>query len=181
LKLLGITLSLAFLFSCHHKTESQTVVVKAPTSVASKISPDQAILLTITEKGVVFILLGDSTPKRAIYSYLDTSNNLGLTDSQIDKLNQIDTIGVALKDLATFSNAINNQFNQIGISISDTLNSELSAWLKAFVGAYGGLYPLDKHLILKLPNNYDHIDFKNIQAIFRRSGVTRFRIVTNAE
>lgn len=165
---------------------SEAVPINTPNSVASKIAPEEDVLMiSLNKDGKAFLSVGDSRrdkqKKQDMLSNINTSRNLGLTDTGIASLAKAPFIGVPIAQLRQQAkippDKINGD-NMPGIPVKDTANNEMIAWIRAAVDAYQGE---KMNLILKGDNVAKYPYFKNIITAFKKNDQFKFQMVTNPE
>lgn len=165
---------------------SEAVPINTPNSVASKIAPEEdVILISLNKDGKAFLSLGDGTKdkekKRNILTTISTARGLGLSEDDISKLVRAPFLGVPiaqLKQAAQIAPDKMNGDNMPGIPCQDTSNNEMIEWIQAAVTAYQGER---MNLILKGDNVAKYPGFKNIIAAFKKNDQFKFQMVTNPE
>ena len=176
-------LLLSFFILATKQKPPEAVHINSPSSVSTKVAKEDAILITLTKEGKVFIMLGDKTHKDRILDNLNTTRALGLNPTEIAKLKQIDFIGLPFNilkgtlDLGTTVTAD----KMPGIPCGDSTNNELTDWMRAVVSAYSGENIDNMTLLVKGDNLAKYPAFKNIKDAFKRNDVYKFKIVTNPE
>ncbi|MEO8117467.1 MAG: biopolymer transporter ExbD [Bacteroidota bacterium] len=125
---------------------SEAVPVSTPKSVASKIAPENDIVMISMDKdGHAYISTGDGSVdkdnKKQIISTINSDKNLGLTESDINALVAAPFIGVPMSQLSQQAKLPKEQMNSKtlpGIPIKDTANNEMMEWMKAVHDVYQG-------------------------------------------
>jgi len=152
-------------------------------SVSTKVAKEEAILVTLTKEGKVFLLLGDRSHKNAILEDINTRMNLGLSGAEMAKLKKMEFIGVpfnqlkGLLDLATPMEPA----KMPGIPCVDSTNNELTDWIRSVTNAYKGENMDNLNLLVKGDNAALYPAFKNIKESFKKNDIFKFKIVTNSE
>ncbi|MBK7882552.1 MAG: biopolymer transporter ExbD [Chitinophagaceae bacterium] len=178
-------LLLSFFILATKQKPPEAVAVNAPTSVSSKVAPEDAILITLTKEGKVFLMLGDDTRKTDILDKLNTNKNLGLSESELKKLGKLSFIGMplgAIKSALTAGQDIPAD-KLPGIPITDSTNNELVDWMRSINDAYAGsdLKQLEEKIVIKGDNFAKYPAFKNIKYALKKNNIFKFRIATNSE
>src|ERR1700750_209461 len=80
---------------------SEAVPIETPSSVANKIAPEtNVVMVSLYKDGKVFLSVGDGAAdrqsKQGMISYVNSHDNLGLTDGEIAALVKAPFIGVPL-------------------------------------------------------------------------------------
>jgi biopolymer transport protein ExbD len=176
-------LLLSFFILATKTKPPEAVAVIPPNSVSTKVAKEEAILVTLTKEGKVFLLLGDKSHKNAILEDINTSKGLGLSSAEMAKLKKQEFIGVPLGQLKSFLNlATPLEPKQMpGIPCVDSTNNELTDWIRSVATAYKGESMDNLNLLVKGDNNAFYPAFKNIKESFKKNDIFKFKIVTNSE
>lgn len=166
---------------------SEAVPVNTPNSVASKIAPeDNVVMITLNEANQAYLSMSETKDdldnKREMISYLNTTKNLGLSDAEVEALVSASMIGVPLSQLkqeARMSKDDLNAKNLPGIPIKDSATNELVDWLRAVRETYQG--KREPNLIFKGDSEAKYTAFKNVLDAFKRNDFFKFQMVTNPE
>ncbi len=178
-------LLLSFFILATKQKSPEAVAVNAPTSVSSKVAPEDAILITLTKEGKVFLILGDDTKKADVLSDINTAQNLGLSEAELKKFGKLSYIGMPLntiKSVLASGQTIPPDKLQ-GIPIVDSTNNELVAWMRSINNAYAGASQrdLEEKIVIKGDNLASYPSFKNIKYALKKNNIFKFRIATNSE
>src|SRR2546422_10284848 len=92
-------LLLSFFILATKTKPPEAVAVVTPSSVSNKIAKEEAILITFTKEGKVYLMLGDKTHKDKIIDDINTSKGLGLTPVEIARLKKMEFIGMPFRKL----------------------------------------------------------------------------------
>src|SRR5882757_8583924 len=92
-------LLLSFFILATKTKPPEAVHVNNPSSVSTKIAKEDAILITLTQEGKIYLLLGDLKHKNAIIDAINTNRALGLNGTEIAKLRKMEFIGLPLNKL----------------------------------------------------------------------------------
>ena len=176
-------LLLSFFILATKTKPPEAVAVMTPSSVSTKVAKDEAILVTLTKEGKVFLLLGDKTHKNAILEDINTSKALGLNAAELAKLKKLEFIGVPLGQLKSFLDlATLPAPNQMaGIPCIDSANNELTDWMRSVVNSYKGESMENLNLLVKGDNAAKYPIFKNIKESFKKNDIFKFKVVTASE
>src|SRR5678815_5043593 len=87
-------LLLSFFILATKTKPPEVLSVAPPSSVSSKAAPDKSMLITLTNDGRVFLMLGDNTKKAKILENANEQNALNLTDQEMAKWNKMEYIGL---------------------------------------------------------------------------------------
>jgi len=176
-------LLLSFFILATKTKPPEAVAVMTPSSVSTKVAKEEAILVTLTKEGKVFLLLGDKTHKSAIIDDINTTKALGLTSAELAKLKKTDFIGVPFNQLKSFLDLSTplppNQMS--GIPCADSTNNELTDWIHSVVNAYKGENMDNLNLLVKGDNAAKYPAFKSIKVSFKKNDIYKFKVVTNSE
>lgn len=177
-------LLLSFFILATKTKPPEVLTVAPPSSVSSKAAPDNAILITMTKDGRVFLMLGESTKKAEILENVNRQNNLQLTADEMKKWNKQEFYGLPFSKVKSYisSGESVSAATMEGIPV-DTVRNELVAWVKAVVTAYAGVNQrkLQEMLLVKGDNEALYPVFKNVKQAFKKNEIFKFRIVTNSE
>jgi biopolymer transport protein ExbD len=176
-------LLLSFFILATKTKPPEAVAVMTPSSVSTKIAKEEAILITLTKEGKVFLMLGDKAHKNAIIDDVNTTKALGLSGAELAKLKKTDFIGVPFNQLKSFLDLSTplppNQMP--GIPCSDSTNNELTDWIRSVVNAYKGENMDNLNLLVKGDNQAKYPAFKSIKESFKKNDIFKFKVVTNSE
>ena len=176
-------LLLSFFILATKTKPPEAVAVVTPSSVSTKIAKEEAILVTLTKEGKVYLMLGDKTKKGAILDDINTTKALGLSPAEMTKLKKTEFIGLPfnkIKSMLQLSEAMDPK-KMDGIPIGDSTNNELSDWIGAVVRSYAGENMDNMNLLVKGDNDAKYPAFKNIKESFKKNDIFKFKIVTNPE
>ncbi len=178
-------LLLTFFILATKQKPPEVLAVKTPTSVSSKAAPDKSILITLTKEGKVFLMLGDETKKADIINDINTTRNLQLSPSELNRLiKKEEFIGMPLNKLKSMlaSSVIIPATAMEGIPI-DSTNNELTYWLRSVTNVYAGgdQRKLQEMLLIKGDGQALYPIFKNIKKALKDNELFKFRIVTEGE
>jgi biopolymer transport protein ExbD len=184
-KLILFICLISFLTGCFGQKSKppEAIRVDAPSSVSTKISKEQAIVISLTSKGKVYLLIGDSAHKDAIINNINTERGLNLNDSEIARFNRMDFIGLPLRKLKTCLDLKEPMpaSRMEGIPTSDSNNNELVYWVKAIKDAFK-VEDLDQmNLLLKGDHLAKFPTYKAVIQAFKKNDIYKFKIVTNPE
>jgi len=176
-------LLLSFFILATKTKPPEAVHVNNPSSVSTKIAKEEAILVTLTQDGKVYLMLGDLRHKNAIIDAINTNRALGLNGTEIAALRKMDFIGLPLNKLKSaldLSEPIPASKME-GIPIGDSTNNELTDWIRAVSDAYRGEPADNLNLLVKGDNLAKYPFFKGIKDAFKKNDIFKFKIVTNSE
>jgi biopolymer transport protein ExbD len=177
-------LLLSFFILATKTKPPEVLTVAPPSSVSSKAAPDNAMLITMTKDGRVFLMFGESTKKGDILENVNRQNNLQLSESEMNKWKKQEFYGLPFNKVKNYLNASEQipAISMEGIPV-DTAQNELIAWVKGIVTAYAGMdqRKLQEMLLVKGDNEALYPIFKNVKQAFKKNEIFKFRIVTNSE
>lgn len=176
-------LLLSFFILATKTKPPEAVAVVTPSSISTKVAKEEAILVTMTKDGKVFLMLGDKAHKNAIIDDINTSKNLGLNATEIAKLRKIDFIGVSFSQMKSYLDMETPMTPDKlpGIPCVDSSNNELVDWMRSVVTSYKGESMDNLNLLVKGDNDAKYPIFKNIKESFKKNDIFKFKIVTNSE
>lgn len=176
-------LLLSFFILATKTKPPEAVKVITPSSVSTKVAKEEAILVTLTKDGKVFLMLGDKSHKNAIIDDINTAKGLNLSGAEIAKLRKMDFIGVPFNQLKGFLDLATPLTPQQmpGIPCVDSTNNELTDWIRSVSNAYKGENMDNLNLLVKGDNAALYPAFKSIKESFKKNDIYKFKIVTNSE
>ncbi len=174
-----LLLSFFILTTKFKPTEALEVVT--PSSVSSKVAPgSDLVLVTIDKAGKVFYSISDDSPKREVIENLNEQKSLGLTEAEMNSFVKSQFIGVPFSKLKGLLNLPLEQqlLQKEGIPVTDTLNNELTDWMRASFRAFEGK---KMNLLLKGDNDSRYPSFKGVVNAFKKNDLMKFQMVTNPQ
>jgi len=177
-------LLLSFFILATKQKPPEALAVTPPNSVSSKAAPEKSILITLTQDGRAFIMLGDDTKKSEILDNINLTKGLNLTPEELKKWGKQQFIGVPFNQIKS-SLALAQEIPASklpGIPI-DSAQNELTDWLKSVTNVYAGSdqRKLQEMLLIKGDESALYPTFKNIKEAFKKNELFKFRIVTSGE
>ena len=176
-------LLLSFFILATKTKPPEAVKVMTPSSVSTKIAKEDAILVTLTKDGKVFLMLGDRAKKQAILEDINTTKGLGLSPAELVKLKKMEFIGMPfnkIKSMLQLPIPMEPK-DMEGIPTGDSAHNELTDWIGSVVRSYSGESMDHLNLLVKGDNAAKYPAFKNIKEAFKRNDIYKFKIVTNPE
>lgn len=176
-------LLLSFFILATKTKPPEAVAVMTPSSVSTKIAKEEAILVTLTKEGKVYLMLGDKAKKSAILDDINTTKALGLTPAELTKLKKMEFIGMPfnkIKSMLVLSEPMEPK-RMDGIPTGDSTNNELTDWIGSVVRSYAGESLDNLNLLVKGDNAAKYPAFKFVKDAFKRNDIFKFKIVTNPE
>ena len=178
-------LLLSFFILATQFKPTEKLEVKTPTSVSVRVAEQKdVVLITFDKDGKVFFSVSDDNgPEKAeIIEAVNTSKNLGLTAQEMQSFkNSQSYIGVPFSQLKSFLQKSPEQLANVslpGIPVTDTLNNELTVWMRAAVDAFQGG---TMNLMVKGDNNAKYTAFKGVIDAFKKNDQMKFKMITNPE
>jgi biopolymer transport protein ExbD len=160
---------------------SEALAVVTPNSVASKVAPqDNVVLVTIDKEGKVFFSMSEDAPRREVIENINTTRNLGLTEAEMQSFERAQFVGVPFGKLKGFLNLpAEAQLKQTeGIPVLDSADNQLTAWMASAVQAFQGS---KLNLLLKGDNDSKYPSFQSVITAFKKNDQMKFQMVTNPE
>ncbi|MEO6720993.1 MAG: biopolymer transporter ExbD [Ferruginibacter sp.] len=176
-------LLLSFFILATKTKPPEAVAVLTPSSVSTKIAKEEAILVTLTKEGKVYLMLGDKAKKNAIIDDINATKALGLSATEVTKLRKMEFIGMPfnkLKSMLQLAEPMEPK-RMDGIPIGDSTTNELSDWIGSVVRSYAGESMDNLNLLVKGDNASKYPAFKSIKDAFKKNDIFKFKIVTNPE
>lgn len=176
-------LLLSFFILATKTKPPEAVAVMTPSSVSTKIAKEEAVLVTLTKEGKVYLMLGDKAKKDAILDDVNTTKALGLSAAELTKLKKMEFIGMPfnkLKSMLQLAEPMEPK-KMDGIPIGDSASNELTDWIGSVVRSYAGESLDNLNLLVKGDNAAKYPAFKFVKDAFKRNDIFKFKIVTNPE
>lgn len=176
-------LLLSFFILATKTKPPEAVAVVTPSSVSTKIAKEEAILVTLTKEGKVYLMLGDKAKKSAIIDDINQTKALGLSAAELTKLKRTEFIGLPfnqIKGMLALAEPMDPKKME-GIPIQDSTNNQLTDWIGAVVRSYSGESMDNLNLLVKGDNDAKYPAFKDIKEAFKKNEIYKFKIVTNPE
>jgi len=178
-------LLLSFFILATQFKPSEKLEVKTPTSVSTKVADmKDVVLITFDKDGKVFFSVSDDNrdEKADIIEAVNTSKNLGLTAQEMQNFKNAQSyIGVPFSQLKSFLQKTPEELTNValpGIPVTDTLNNELTEWMRAAVTAFQGS---TMNLMVKGDNQAKYTAFKGVIDAFKKNDQMKFKMITNPE
>ncbi|MBN9298867.1 MAG: biopolymer transporter ExbD [Filimonas sp.] len=161
---------------------TEAITVQTPSSVASKVAPEKdVVLVSINKDGKVFVSVQDEGKRDLILNTLNTTKNLGWSDADIKGFAKMDFFGTSLAGLKQQLALPKEQQNDKvlpGIPAKDSLNNEVTDWMRAAATVYAGT---QMNLLMKGDNASKYPAFKNVITAFKKNDLMKFQMITNPE
>lgn len=162
----------------------EPVEVKTPNSVSVKEMPDSdALQITFDSTGRIFFgILSEKDPKikYEVIKNMNTTRNLGLTETDMKNFVQTPAVGVpfaGLKQLLSLPVEDQKNLKQPGVPV-DTLGGELYYWIRDAVSAFSGK---KLQFLIKGDNNAKYPTFKSVLNAFKKNDILKFQMITMLE
>lgn len=163
----------------------EAVEIKTPGSVLSKELPtDNAVLISIDSSNkVYFSILSEKDPTKFddILTGINTSQNLGLTPAEFKNFRKTYMVGVpfsGLKQLLDVDPNEQGKIQQPGIPVMDTLNNQLTWWVKVAIEAFRGQR---LNFLIKGDGNAKYPAFEAVIAALKKNDQFKYNLVTALE
>lgn len=162
----------------------EPVEIKTPNSVSVKELPESdALQVTFDSTGrVFFTILAEKTPKvkEDVIRNLNTTRNLGLSETDIKNFRLTPSVGVpfsGLKQLLALPVENQGSLRQPGIPL-DTLGGELYYWIRDAASAFSGK---KLQYLIKGDNSAKYPSFKMVLNAFKKNDIYKFQMITMLE
>lgn len=163
---------------------AEPVEVKTPNSVSVKEMPDSdALQITFDSTGRIFFgILSEKDPKikYEVIKNMNTTRNLGLSETDMKNFVQTPAVGVpfsGLKQLLSLPIEDQKNLKQPGVPV-DTLGGELYYWIRDAVSAFSGK---KLQFLIKGDNNAKYPTFKSVLNAFKKNDILKFQMITMLE
>ena len=178
-------LLLSFFILATQFKPAEALEVKTPTSVSTEVAKmEDVVMVTFDKDGRVYFSVSDQNTgeKGDIIEAVNTAKNLGLSAKEMQNFkNSGSYIGVPFSQLKSFLQRTPEQVSGMtlpGIPVTDTLNNEMTEWIRAAVSAFQGS---TMHLMVKGDNNAKYASFKGVIDAFKKNDQMKFQMITNPE
>lgn len=176
-----------FILATQFKPE-EALQVTTPKSVSTKaLEGKNIVLITMDKEGKVYFSVDDKNKdqKDAIIDEVNTQKSLNLTDKEKQAFGRGGSfVGVPFNQLKSYLAAIAadpenvKSIKQPGIPVTDTLNNELTVWMRAAVGAFQGK---TMNILVKGDNDAKYPSFKGVIDAFKKNEQFKFSMITDPE
>ncbi len=177
-------LLLSFFILCAKFKPAEALAVVTPSSVSSRIAPDQNVVqITIDSIGRVYLSVSDKNveQKQTMIDEINTTKALGLTDAE--KANFVHQpaayIGVPFSQLKPYLDRAPEQLKGLvlaGIPVQDSTNNELIPWMHAAATAFQGG---TMNILVKGDNSSLYPSFQGAIIAFKKNDLMKFQLVTD--
>ena len=138
-------------------------------------------LVTIDKDGKVFLSFSEDAPILDIMTALNTSRNLGLSESELSALAKGPFIGVPISQLKALAAQPKDNWpkmNLPGIPVLDSADNQMVDWMRAVKEGFTGV---KMNLLVKGDNASKYPAFKGVIDAFKKVDEMKFQMVTNPE
>ncbi len=163
----------------------EPVEIKTPNSVsAGKLPENDAVMVTIDpENRVFFSVLSEKNVGvyDKIMQELNTSNNLGLTPTEMANFKKTAAVGVPfsqLKSLLAIPADEQKNVKQAGIPVMDSATNELVRWIAASKNAFAGQ---KLTFLIKGDSKSKFPTFEAVVSALKRNDENKYNLVTSPE
>ncbi len=171
----------------------EPVVVDMPSSVSSKILPENTLTITVDSAGRTFFNIDGQNVRRSLLTRIGEKYKIEFTEDELKKFSVMSTIGMPAEKLKAYLSAPDSERKKMdkatgGIPI-DTLNNQLADWIvygwTAAISdeAYAKKKEAGNELrfAIKGDGRVDYTYIKRIIEIFQQNKVNRFNLITNLQ
>jgi biopolymer transport protein ExbD len=177
-------LLLSFFILCAKFKPAEALAVITPSSVSSRIAPDQNVVqITMDSVGKVYLSVSDknSAQKQTMIDEINTTKNLGLTTAEKDNFvkQPAGYIGVPFSQLKSYLDRSPEQLKGIvlpGIPVKDSTDNELIPWMHAAATAFQGG---TMNILVKGDNSALYPSFQGVIIAFKKNDQMKFQLVTD--
>ena len=177
-------LLLSFFILCAKFKPAEALAVTTPSSVSSRIAPDQNIVqITIDSAAKVYLSVSDKNiaEKQSIIDEVNTTKSLGLTDAEKNNFVKQPAayIGTPFSQLKSYLDRTPEQLKGIklpGIPVKDSTDNELIIWMHAAAGAFEGS---KMNILVKGDNAALYPSFQGVIIAFKKNDQMKFQLVTD--
>lgn len=173
-------LLLSFFILATKTKPPEAVKVTTPTSVASDVASDKAIVITLNPEGKVFLLFGDNSKKNEILDDINKTKQLGLSPGEMKEWEKASYVGLPFNQIKPAINSVEpvTAAQMGGIPVKDTLDNQLVDWVRSIVKIY---FNSKLELLIKGDNNAKYPYFNNILDALKKNDQNKFKLVTSKE
>lgn len=178
-------LLLSFFILATQFKPAEALEVKTPTSVSTEVAKmEDVVLVTFDKDGRVYFSVSDAntSEKKDIIEAINTSKSLNLSAQEMANFASGGSyIGVPFEQLKSYLQKTPEQLAGMslpGIPVTDTLNNQMTEWIRAAVGAFQGS---TMHLMVKGDNEARYASFKGVIDAFKKNDQMKFQMITNPE
>jgi len=161
------------------------LTVVTPKSVSTKsVNTKNSVTIILDKDGkAYFSVSDDNTPEKGdIIDYVDQQKQLGLTAQQKAAFRKGGSyVGVPFSQLKSFLSMTPDQLKTLtvpGIPVTDTLNNEMTMWLRATADAFQNKQVT---VFLKGDNMAKYPSLKGVIDALKKNEIMKFSMITNPE
>lgn len=177
-------LLLAFFILATKFKPPDALEVVTPNSVSTKpVDIKNAVYVTLDKEGKVYFSIEDDNvdEKEEVLKLVGQLKGMTFTDAEIKNFKRSSSyVGVPFAQLKSYLNLTADQvktFKSPGIPV-DTVNNELSTWMRAAATAFQGK---KMSLLVKGDNNAKYPSFKGAINAFKQNELFKFSMITDPE
>ncbi len=163
----------------------EALAVTTPSSVSTKVAEQKdVVLITIDKEGKVYFSVSDDAQeeKEAIIESVDQARNLGLSPEEKKRFTYAGSyVGVSFNQLKSYLQLNSEQAKGVsmsGIPIGDSINNELTVWVRAATSAFQGT---KMNLMVKGDGESKYPSFKGVVDAFKKNEQLKFQLITDQE
>ncbi|MCZ2223471.1 MAG: biopolymer transporter ExbD [Chitinophagales bacterium] len=158
---------------------AEAITVTPPNSVSDKAAPEKdVVLITINPEGKVFLSMDNEEKKEIVAETLNKEKGLNLNINAFKKAQFFGTSFSKLPSFLALDEEQRRGDNIPGIPCKDSVNNEVTDWLRIIRSAYMGS---KMNLLVKGDNKSKYPAFKNVISAFKKNDLLKFQIITNPE
>jgi biopolymer transport protein ExbD len=180
-------LLLSFFILATKQKPPEVLAVKVPSSVSSTIASDKAILITLTQDGRTFLMLGEDAKKKEVLENINLTKGLGLSPAELAKWGKQEFIGTPLNlvkgTLAAATPLEAAKAPGIPTDSTGTTSNEMIDWIRSIANVFAVAQVdqkvLEKMLLVKGDAEALYPKFRSIKEAFKKNEIYKFQIVTN--
>lgn len=162
----------------------EEVVVDTPASVSEiRLPESHVIMISIDKDGRVFFGMDDAKAKGDLLSRMGQKYGISFNANQAKNFSNISSVGVPvqqLPDLLSRDTEQRKAIKQPGIPI-DSLNNQLSAWVKAAQSASYAAFQKPAYIAIKGDGAADVPTVKRVIKLLQDDNINRFNLITDLE
>jgi len=163
----------------------EALTVVTPKSVSTKsVNTKNSVTIILDKDGkAYFSVSDDNTPEKGdIIDYVDQQKSLGLTAQEKNAFKKAGSfVGVPFSQLKSFLQLTPEQLKALqspGIPVTDTLNNEMTMWLRAASDAFQGKQIT---VFLKGDNLAKYPSLRGVIDALKKNDIMKFSMITNPE
>jgi biopolymer transport protein ExbD len=163
----------------------EALTVVTPKSVSTKpVNTKNSVTIILDKDGKAYFSVSDDNAqeKSDIIDYVDQQKSLSLTAQEKNAFKKAGAfVGVPFNLLKSYLQLTPDQlknFNAPGIPVTDTLNNEMTMWLRATSDAFQGKQVA---VFLKGDNMAKYPSLKGIIDALKKNDIMKFSMITNPE